>query len=63
MNYVHGLSLIGLDMYEVINNKYLSIFDEIRECISRESSNNDLDLETKDTIDYMFAKNNDELPF
>jgi hypothetical protein len=64
MNYVHGLSLIGLDMYEVINNKYLSIFDEIRECISRDSSKNDLDTETKDIIDYMFAKNKDEeLPF
>ena len=64
MNYVHGLSLIGLDMYEVINNKYLSIFDEIRECIASDSTNNDLDTETKDIIDYMFAKNNDEeLPF
>lgn len=64
MNYVHGLSLIGLDMYEVINNKYLSIFDEIRECILRDSSKNDLDAETKDVIDYMFAKNNDdEFPF
>lgn len=64
MNYVHGLSLMGLDMYEVINKKYLSIFDEIRECISRDSSNNDLEAETKDIIDYMFAKNNEEeLPF
>ena len=64
MNYVHGLSLIGLDMYEVINNKYLSIFDEIRECIANDSTNNDLDTETKNIIDYMFAKNNDEeLPF
>ena len=64
MNYVHGLSLIGLDMYEVINNKYLSIFDEIRECISSESSNSDLDTETKDIIDYIFAKNYDEeIPF
>ena len=65
MNYVHGLSLIGLDMYEVINNKYLSIFDEIRDCIlSSKSSNSDLETETKDIIDYMFAKNNDEeFPF
>ena len=64
MNYVHGLSLMGLDMYEVINNKYLSIFDEMRECISRDSSNNDLDAETIDIIDNLFAKNREEeLPF
>lgn len=55
MNYIHGLSLIKLDMYEVINNKYLSIFDEMRECILSDYSNNDLDTETKDI--------EEELPF
>ena len=62
MNYIHGISLIKLDMREVINNKYLSVFDEIRECIlSSKSSNRDLE---DDNIDYMYAKNNeDEFPF
>lgn len=65
MNHVHGISILKLDMGEIINNKYLSIYDEIRECIlSNESSNSDLDEETKDIIDFIFAKNNDdELPF
>lgn len=63
MNYVHAISLIKMKMGEVINNNYLSIFDEIRECIARDSSKSELDADTKDVIDLLFAKDNDSLPF
>jgi len=65
MNYIHGISLIKLNMEEVINNKFISIFDEIRYCISSsETPNNEVDEETKDIIDYMFSKDyDDDIPF
>jgi hypothetical protein len=65
MNYIHGISLIKLTMKEVINNNFISIFDEIRDCISSsETPNNEVDEETKDIIDYIFSKDYDnDLPF
>jgi len=33
LNHIHGITLYQLDMNEIINNKFLSIYDEIRDCI------------------------------
>lgn len=65
LNHIHGISLIQLDMNEIINNKFLSIYDEIRECIP---SDNLSDLsyldETDDYIKCIFTPEDTEnLPF
>lgn len=66
LNHIHGISLIQLDMNEIINNKYLSLYDDIRECIL--SSQNQLDYshqtEADDFIKIIFAGEDiDNLPF
>ena len=66
MNYIHGISLIKLNMNEIINNKYLSLYDDIRECIL--SSNNHLEYnymtEVDEVIKTMFtSEDKDNLPF
>lgn len=55
MNYIHGISLIKLNMNEVVNNKYLSLFDYIRSSIApshhEESYSIDKTLLTRDDIE------------
>ena len=50
MNHVHGISLINLDMNEVINNKYLSLYDEIRDSITSSQYNDDYSQEEVDDV-------------
>jgi hypothetical protein len=66
LNHIHGITLYLLDMNEIINNKYLSIYDDIRECIL--SSQNGIDYshqtEADDYIKVIFAGEDiDNLPF
>lgn len=65
MNHLHGVAPMKLDMDAVVNNGFLSLFDEIRECIdysvvsqSPESS------KLNDLINSMFSDSKeDDLPF
>jgi hypothetical protein len=65
LNHIHGISLIKLNMNEVINNKYLSLFDEIRYCIiSSQSHDEYFQEEEYDVIKSLFTRDDYEnLPF
>jgi len=66
MNHLHGIRPMKLDMDAVVNNRFLSLFDEIRECIdysvvSQETESSKLNH----LINSMFSDSTEEedLPF
>ena len=65
MNHVHGITLIKLNMNEVINNKFLSLYDDIRDCITSSQEKDDYsEDEVEDVIKSIFSRDeNDNLPF
>ena len=65
MNHVHGITLIKLNMSDVINNKFLSFYHDIRECITSSNRKNEYtQSEVEDVINSIFSRDDDdELPF
>ena len=57
MNHVHGITLIKLNMNEVINNKFLSLYDDIRDCITSSQEKDDYsEDEVEDVIKSIFSR-------
>ena len=65
MNHMHGIPPLKLDMSQVVNNRFLTLFDEIREVIDYSQLNAEpTESELNQIINTMFtSSDNDDLPF
>lgn len=61
MNHIHGIPIMKLNMNEIINNNFLSIFDEMRYCIlSSKTKTDNFDDDSLAVVDSIFNQHDDD---